>query len=94
MMRLIRRIFLECTCSASWQEGLLVGLSIRDLVDHNAHTALGDDVGDAVANLDVDDLYQLEKKEACLSYAMVRGQMIASQMCEFCLGYVAYMQFV
>ena len=34
---------------ASWQEGLLVGLGVRDLVDDQANTALGDDVGGAVA---------------------------------------------
>merc|ERR1719502_2382444 len=40
---------------ASAQEGLLLGLGVSDLVDHKANTALGDDVGDAVADLDGDN---------------------------------------
>ena len=40
---------------ASWQEGLLVGLGVRDLVDDQAHTALGDDVGGAIADLNADN---------------------------------------
>merc|ERR1719506_3097921 len=38
-----------------WQQGLLGRLGIRDLVDDEANTALGDDIRDAIANLDVDD---------------------------------------
>jgi len=38
-----------------WEEGLFVGLGVRDLVDHEANTALGDDVGGAVTDLDADD---------------------------------------
>merc|ERR1740117_2294323 len=45
----------ECIRSTSWQKCLFVGLGVRDLVDHNSHTALGDDVGAAVANLNADD---------------------------------------
>merc|ERR1712028_154888 len=40
---------------SGWQETLFVGLGIRDLVDHNSDTTLGDDVGAAVANLNADD---------------------------------------
>ena len=39
----------------SCQEGLLLGFGIGDLVDHQADTAFGDDVGDAVAHLDGDN---------------------------------------
>merc|ERR1719333_1931720 len=42
-------------CSSLRQESLLGRLGIGDLVNDEANTALGDDVGDAVANLDVDD---------------------------------------
>merc|ERR1719267_398392 len=38
-----------------WQQGLLGRLSIGDLVDDQANTTLGDDVRDAVTNLDVDN---------------------------------------
>jgi len=41
--------------SSLWQQGFLGRLGIGDLVDDQTNTALGDDVGDAVANLDVDD---------------------------------------
>merc|ERR1711865_559162 len=41
--------------TSSWQEGLLVRLCVGDLIDHNAHTALGDDVGGAVAELNADN---------------------------------------
>merc|ERR1719502_1422984 len=40
---------------ASAKEGLLLGLGVSDLVDHKANTALGDDVRDAVADLDGDN---------------------------------------
>merc|ERR1719230_1610728 len=39
----------------SWQVGLLLGLGVRDFVDQQADTALGDDVGDAVAQLNGDN---------------------------------------
>merc|ERR1719240_1577554 len=41
--------------TTSWQESLLVGLRVGDLINHDANTALGDDVGDAVANLNAND---------------------------------------
>ena len=44
-----------------WQQGLLRRLGIGDLVDDQANTTLGDDVRDAVANLDVDNLCQAPK---------------------------------
>ena len=45
------------SCSL-WQESLLCRLGVGDLVDDEANTALGDDVRNAVANLDVDNLCQ------------------------------------
>merc|ERR1712087_325452 len=64
-----RKEWIECVRSAaaalgadSFQSVLLLelgvagpGLGVGDLVDDKADTALGDDVGDAVADLDVDD---------------------------------------
>merc|ERR1719399_955907 len=38
-----------------WQESLLCRLGVGNLVDDEANTALGDDVRNAVANLDVDN---------------------------------------
>ena len=48
----------KSTKDSLWQQCLLGRLGVRDLVDDEAHSTLGDDVGDAVANLDVDDLCQ------------------------------------
>ena len=39
-----------------WQQGLLGRLGIRNLVDDEANTTLGDDVRNAIANLDVHNL--------------------------------------
>jgi len=36
-------------------ETLVVGLGIGDLIDRQSHPALGDDVGDAIADLDGND---------------------------------------
>merc|ERR1712039_251593 len=41
--------------AASWQQAFLGGLCIRDLVDQKPDSALGDDVGCTVANLDRDN---------------------------------------
>ena len=41
--------------AASWQQAFLGGLCIRDLVDQKPDSALGDDVGCTVANLDSDN---------------------------------------
>merc|ERR1719324_1817871 len=46
---------IQMLCSNSFfveQSTLLVGLGISDLVDDQAHTALGDDVGCAIPDLD------------------------------------------
>merc|ERR1719375_1630248 len=45
----------KSTKDSLWQQCLLGRLGVRDLVDDEAHSTLGDDVGDAVADLDVDD---------------------------------------
>merc|ERR1711871_1160400 len=45
----------KSTKDSLWQQCLLGRLGIGDLVDDQANTALGDDVRDAVANLDVDN---------------------------------------
>merc|ERR1712028_183905 len=41
--------------ASCWQEGLLVGLRVGDLIDDNSHAALRDDVGTAVADLNADN---------------------------------------
>merc|ERR1719201_2905451 len=43
------------TRNSLWQQGLLGRLGIGDLVDDQADTTLGDNVGNAIANLDVDN---------------------------------------
>merc|ERR1711976_462276 len=45
----------ENSDSPSAEERLLLGLGVSDLVDHRANTTLGDDVRDAVADLDGDN---------------------------------------
>merc|ERR1712178_523256 len=40
---------------SSWQQGLLLRFRIRDLVDHQAHAAFRDDVGNAVTDLNRDN---------------------------------------
>merc|ERR1712187_1006948 len=38
-----------------WEESLLLGLRVCDLVDHQSNAALGDDIGNAITNLNGDN---------------------------------------
>merc|ERR1712050_599629 len=45
------------SCSVSLQEALFARLGVRDLVDHKSNAAFGDNVGNAIANLDTYDSF-------------------------------------
>merc|ERR1711959_568274 len=51
----LHRVDVTQKAASRWQKAFLVGLCIGDLIDDQSHTALGDDVRGAVANLNANN---------------------------------------